>query len=240
MTIQESSILEQLQRRAELKAHLKKGWKLIDTVDLVVEMGESLIKSVVCQESTASPLLFRDCEGENLGRHGTITSLSIYVRDANMVFIVDLQVLGDAAFDTPFSDEKTLRATLEDYNIPKCFWDVRQDSNALYKHHKVALNFVIDVQLMENRSRERRDPMMWRRNRLLGYGAAISQDVDLPTYQKELFEEIKALGHNNFESDKSWVSRRPMDEDLELYCALDVNPMAQLFDLYRPNLTDPE
>lgn len=47
----------------------------------------------------------------------------------------------------------TPKDILENENIPKVFFDVRDDFDALFAHFGVALKVVEDIQLMESASR---------------------------------------------------------------------------------------
>ena len=56
-------------------------------------------------------------------------------------------------FNTAGVKQKTLKDILQDDKIPKVFFDVRNDSDALFAHFGVALQGVEDVQLMESATR---------------------------------------------------------------------------------------
>lgn len=67
--------------------------------------------------------------------------------------LIDVLALGKEAFATASNNGKTLKSILEDPNIPKCAWDVRNDADALWALYDVGLASVIDIQLLENASR---------------------------------------------------------------------------------------
>ncbi len=68
--------------------------------------------------------------------------------------LVDVHTLGAAAFSTTATDGvTTLKSVLEDPSIPKAFFYVRNDSDALYNLYSVYMRGVVDVQLMELRTR---------------------------------------------------------------------------------------
>ena len=53
--------------------------------------------------------------------------------------LIDVHVLGDQAFTIASSEDTALKSTLEDPNICKYIWDVRNDANALWFHYGVSL-----------------------------------------------------------------------------------------------------
>ena len=67
--------------------------------------------------------------------------------------IIDVLVLGKQAFTTASNNGATLKSILENIDIPKCIWDVRNDADALWALYQVGLAGVTDIQLLENASR---------------------------------------------------------------------------------------
>lgn len=64
--------------------------------------------------------------------------------------------LGASAFQTKSNDgSATLKSLLENTSIAKAFFDVRNDSDALYNQFEVYLQGVVDLQLMEWKIRTR-------------------------------------------------------------------------------------
>lgn len=95
------------------------------------------------------PSLFVGVEGVNLGRHGSISFISIYVRPRNKVYVVDVDVLGSKAFSTMDGGGNSLKNMLESPNPPKVVFDIRNGSNALFGLFQISLSGIVDVQLME-------------------------------------------------------------------------------------------
>jgi len=54
---------------------------------------------------------------------------------AKHVYIIDVHVLKKKAFETPSATGLTLKAVLESDSVPKVFFDVRRDSDALFAHY---------------------------------------------------------------------------------------------------------
>lgn len=110
--------------------------------------------NVVC--TTAKPILYVDLEGINLCRHGSISILQIYQSEQDHVYLIDVHRLGASAFETKSNDgSATLKSILENKSIAKAFFDVRNDSDALYNQFDVYLQGVVDLQLMELKTRTR-------------------------------------------------------------------------------------
>ncbi|EOA81420.1 hypothetical protein ACJQWK_10841 [Exserohilum turcicum] len=104
-----------------------------------------------------SPTMYIDLEGVNLCREGSISILTLLIDTGiptKRVYLLDVHTLGAQAFNTAGAKRTTLKDILEDEKIPKVFFDVRNDSDALFAHFSVALQGVEDVQLMESASRK--------------------------------------------------------------------------------------
>ena len=100
-----------------------------------------------------SSIIYLDLEGSSLSRHGTVSLIAVLIHPQRVVRLIDVFVLGTAAFTTASNNGKTLKSILEDPDIPKCAWDVRNDADALWALYHVGLAGVIDIQLLENASR---------------------------------------------------------------------------------------
>jgi exonuclease 3'-5' domain-containing protein 1 len=75
--------------------------------------------------------------------------MQIFFLPKNEIYPVDIHTLGSSAFSTPSASGTTLKAVLEDELIQKAFFDVRNDSDALYNHFGVHLAAIQDIQLLE-------------------------------------------------------------------------------------------
>lgn len=78
------------------------------------------------------PSLYLDLEGTNLSRHGSISILQIFVLPHNRTYLIDIHTLKENAFAKAASNGQTLKKLLETESVPKVFFDVRNDSDALY------------------------------------------------------------------------------------------------------------
>lgn len=103
-----------------------------------------------------SPTMYIDLEGIDLCREGSLSILTLLIdtgTPTRRVHLIDVHILGAQAFNTSGVKGKTLKDILQNDKIPKVFFDVRNDSDALFAHFGVALQGVEDVQLMESATR---------------------------------------------------------------------------------------
>ncbi|KFA60417.1 hypothetical protein S40285_09017 [Stachybotrys chlorohalonatus IBT 40285] len=176
--------------------------------------------------STISPssTLYLDCEGKSLGRDGKLTIMTILVHPTHIISLIDIQIIGKAAFTTPNANSKTLKAILEDPLIPKCHWDVRNDADALWAHYEVRLAGVIDVQLLENASR------IGDKTYFRGLHACVQKDLKLKFMEINRWiknkKEVQTLMANDI------FSRRPLDSKVVQYCVNDVVYLPALHETY--------
>ena len=122
------------------------------------------------------PDLYFDIHGENLSRNGRISFITLYDRSLEKVYFIDVGAMGLETFttyvnvkvedrdgDVEMKDEavegkesKPLRtrfvslpAILRSEDIPKVFFDVRNDADVLFSLYDIKLAGVHDLQLME-------------------------------------------------------------------------------------------
>lgn len=202
-------------------------YTLVDTTDSL-----SSVIPTFCGLPTSPPSLYVDLEGEELGKNGTIALIQIYVLPLKHTYLIDVQVLGDAAFTTasktPVSTP-SLKAILESPHIPKCLFDVRHDSNALFFLYGVSMQGVQDIQLME----------LARRSGVYVNGLArcVEMDAGLSKSAAEAFQKKKQEGASLFVPSKggSWEAfrERPMKTQLLDYCVQDVQYLPVLWQRYK-------
>ncbi|KAF5588302.1 3' 5' exonuclease [Fusarium pseudoanthophilum] len=158
--------------------------------------------------------LYLDLEGKSLSRNGTLTIMTILVHPTKATRLIDVQTLGSAAFTTPGTNGKTIKAILEDPQISKCFWDVRNDADALWAHYKVRLAGVTDIQLLENASRT------GGRTYVRGLDTCVEKDLGLGFMELHRWVGTKKAIKTRMADDI--FSRRPLDVQTESYCINDV------------------
>jgi exonuclease 3'-5' domain-containing protein 1 len=78
------------------------------------------------------PSLYIDLEGVYLCRHGSVSILQLHIHPTSTTHLIDIYSLGFAAFSTPGTNGQTLKSIFESPETPKIFFDVRNDSDALF------------------------------------------------------------------------------------------------------------
>ena len=68
------------------------------------------------------PSLYLDIEGVALSRHGSISIIQLFHLPQNQVFLIDIFVLQEAAFNTPNQSGTTLRSILESALVFSLQW----------------------------------------------------------------------------------------------------------------------
>lgn len=200
-----------------------------DSIGLVKSMIHSIESSPL-----ENPLLFVDLEGINLSRHGSIAILQILVPPNPVVNLVDVYTLKASAFETPSASGVTLKAILESEQYPKVFFDVRNDSDALYAHFKVDLRCIIDLQLLEFATRRSHGKFV------SGLSKCISTDANLPLEARWAWTAVKDAGGKLFAPEKGGsyevFQERPLPQGLANYCAQDVAILPRLLEIYADRL----
>lgn len=207
--------------------------ELVDTTERLADVLSSLMTL-----PTSPPSLYVDLEGINLSRMGSISILQIYAAPLDHVYLVDVHKLGSDAFTTKprGSAGQTLKQILECPWIPKVFFDVRNDSDALFAHFQVGLQGVADLQLMEMASRDR-----WRRRFLSGLAKCIELDAGLGLGERSAWVRNKDRGKALFAPELggsySVFNIRPLPDEIRDYCSQDVQLLPKLWARYDARLS---
>ncbi len=126
----------------------------------------------------------------------------------------------------------TFKTILESPSITKVFFDVRNDSDALFSHYGIRLAGIEDVQLQELAARPRH------RNKtfLCGLAKCVDLDLTLPAAEKTEWLRVKNKGVRLFgpEYGGSYAvfDARPLAEDIVRYCVNDVRYLPLLRENY--------
>ncbi|KAJ5351665.1 hypothetical protein N7452_000639 [Penicillium brevicompactum] len=208
----------------------KAAIQLVDTCEGLDELITNLVDL-----PSSPPSLYIDLEGINLSRHGKISILQIYVLPTKSTYLIDIYRLGDQAFSHAAADGMTLRRILESSLIPKVFFDVRNDSDALYSHFSIALSGVQDLQLMELAARRSS------RRLVRGLGKCIEYDTPMNDSQKASWKATKQTGLKlfapEFGGSYEVFNVRPMSDEIRQYCAQDVQFLPMLWQRYNREMT---
>lgn len=208
------------------------------TVINTTEQLGSLVDRLVLHHALptySSPSMYIDIEGSDLCRHGSLSILSLLfvTGGTRQAYLIDIHTLGAEAFNTSGVKKKTLKDILQDETIPKVFFDVRNDSDALFAHFGVALQGMEDVQLMESATRTTTAS----RKFLSGLAKCVEQNV-LILHGSDLasWKQVKEKGGRLFKAEHGGsyevFSQRPIPQDIVAYCVGDVQYLPELRDCF--------
>ena len=205
--------------------------------------------------STSPPSLYIDLEGANLSRNGTVALLTLYVPPKDTVYLIDIHTLGTRAFSTPATTTAaapedltkdagdpatTLKSLLESSTVPKVFFDVRNDSDALFSHYGINLSCIHDLQLMELATTTRGS-----REYLVGLSKCIEYNasrLSITAAQLQVWKTTKEAGTNLFAPERGGSYRvfekRPLNDTIKNYCVQDVVYMPRLWKLYSERMAE--
>ena len=156
--------------------------------------------------NTKWPSLYIDYEGNNLSRKGTFSLLTILIESRKTFHIVDVTALGSEAFVSAGADGRTLKSILESDTIIKTFFDIRNDSHALFSLYGVRVAGIEDLQLMELASRQSSKRLVH------SLAKCVENDDKIDFQEKQHWKEIKDSGRPlfNLESGGSYINARSL------------------------------
>ncbi|KAF8650317.1 hypothetical protein AX16_005302 [Volvariella volvacea WC 439] len=188
---------------------------LVDTLGLLYQCLADLYPTPMSGTVTVSV----DLEGINLSRFGRICVLQIMRAHSNMVWLIDVTTLGGAAFEETDQRGINLKYILECTEVEKLFFDVRNDSDALYSLYGIGLSNVYDLQILELAVRLSNGRRV---NLITGLRRAIQEFLIPP----QDWVKVKETGNSLFAPEKGGkyevFETRPLDPRLIAYCAQDV------------------
>ena len=119
-------------------------WEMISTTSAISKLIDDLTSL-----QTTPLTLYADLEGINLSSHGSVSLLQFHETTSDRTIFIDVIILGTQAFTTAGKTGQTLKTMLESADVVKYFFDVRNDSDALFSHFGIWLAGIRDIQLME-------------------------------------------------------------------------------------------
>ncbi|KAL2062043.1 hypothetical protein VTL71DRAFT_6309 [Oculimacula yallundae] len=203
---------------------------LIDTSVTVAALVEALSGL-----PTSPPSLYLDLEGINISRHGSVSIIQIHVFPQGQTYLTDVHTLGMDAFSTPGANGQTLKGILESDPIPKVFFDVRNDSDALFSHYEIKVAGIYDIQLMELATRD------FSKKFVNGLAKCIERAIPLTGSEMRAWKDTKEKGLDLFLPERGGsyeiFNTRPLPEAVFLYCVQDVHFIPKLWQNYNSLLT---
>jgi len=179
---------------------------------------------------TSPPSLYVDLEGVQLSRHGTISILQLFILPQDRTYLIDIHTLQEKAFTTMGANGQTLKGVLESEAIPKAFFDVRNDSDALYSHFNISLAGIQDIQLMELATRT------FSKRCVNGLSKCIEREAPMSVREKLAWQAAKEKGLNLFAPERGGsyevFNIRPLPEEITQYCMQDVQFLPKLWVYY--------
>lgn len=209
---------------------------LVNSVPGVVALLDQLQSIDIPRSSslTVPPCLYCDLEGVYLGREGTLSIFTLYVAPIKKVYLIDIFNLKDSAFSTASGGGWSLKTMLEDATIGKAFFDIRNDSDALFSGYNVSVAGIHDLQLMELASRSG-----WKRT-VAGLAKCIERDITMAFSLKTAWLQAKKAGEALWSPQKGGryevFNDRPLRPEIIKYCAQDVILLPELWRVYRDRL----
>ncbi|KAF2804301.1 uncharacterized protein BDZ99DRAFT_365083, partial [Mytilinidion resinicola] len=207
--------------------------EIINTTKQIADLADWLIfHHAPSVPYSYSPTMYIDLEGVDLCREGSLSILTLLIDTGiptGRVYLIDVHTLGAQTFTTAGAERKTLKDILQDDKIPKVFFDVRNDSDALFAHFGVALQGVEDVQLMESATRKTTPSRRFlssltkcvENNFLMSFGnSGVSWKL-----AKEKGERLFKAEHGG---SYAVFNQRPIPEEIISYCVGDVQCLPEL------------
>lgn len=203
----------------------------------IVDSEPSVVALIDCLDHlpTQPPSIYLDIEGVELCRHGSISIIQVFVLPKNHVFLIDIFVLQEKAFCTSNPSGTTLRSILESALVPKVFFDVRNDSDALFAHFQISLQGIHDIQLFEVATRH------FSKKAVTGLVKCIEKDAQLTEEAIVVWKATKQKGVSLFapENGGSYnvFNARPMLQEIIDYCTQDVVYLPVLWEIYNQRIS---
>jgi exonuclease 3'-5' domain-containing protein 1 len=183
------------------------------------------------------PSLYFDLEGIRLGRLGSISLVLLYVRPQLMTYIIDVHILGSDAVFTTNCTGNSLKSIVESPKVPKVFFDIHHDSDALYSQYHIYVNGIIDVQLLELVTRNDSKEFV------AGLARCIEKDSTVSGVVKQLWQRTKGDVSRLYDPRKGGCyevfNERPLKAEILQYYRQDVELLPTLWEVYSYKLRGP-
>ena len=208
--------------------------EIINTAKQIGDLVDWLIFRHASPEAY-EPTMYIDLEGMDLCRDGSLSIFTLLINtgtSTNRIYLIDVYSLGAEAFNTTGFKNKSLKDILQDEKIPTVFFDVRNDSDALFAHFDVALRGVEDIQLMESATRT-----TTRARKYLNGLAKCVESYGLHGNDLTNWKLAKEKGERLFKTEHGGsyevFNLRPIPDEIVSYCAGDVQCLPDLWKRFR-------
>jgi exonuclease 3'-5' domain-containing protein 1 len=138
------------------------------------------------------------------------------------------------AFSTSASNGHTLKSILESKDIPKAFFDIRNDSDALYSLYGIMVANIWDIQLMELATRS------FSKRCINGLAKCIERDLPMTASEHRHWKTSKEKGVKLFAPEHGGsyevFNVRPLSQEIKEYCMEDVRLLPRLWSHYSSKL----
>lgn len=178
------------------------------------------------------PSLYIDLEGNALGRHGSISILSL--TSLLSKYLIDIHSLKEAAFSATTTSGTSLKAIPTSPTIPKAAFDIRNDSDALFSLFKVSVDGIKDLRFMELATRK------GSRIFVSSLAKCIEKDGPICAAAKAEWSLAKERGLRLLDPKKQGryevFDERPLKPEIVQYCQQDVAVLPALYEVYNTTL----
>lgn len=205
---------------------------IVDSEPKLVSLLDKLSVVSPPTKPTDPPSLYFDIEGQNLGRHGTMCILSLFLYPDDTAYLIDVQTLQADTFTTANETGTSLKGVLESPTVPKGFFDIRNDSDALFSLFGIKVAGIHDIQLMELARRK------GSRRRVSGLARCIEMDLTAAPDQAAVVRAISAkrvgerIWNPRLGGTYASFSQRPIPPAIVDYCCADVAILPSLWKAY--------
>lgn len=205
---------------------------VVDSATTLLSLLDNLIGLAV-----DPPSLYLDLEGVKLGRHCSISIISLYVLSRKKIYLINIHRLGKTAFSTTNSSATSLKTILESPTIPKVIFDIRNDSDALFSHYEISVDGIKDLQLMELATRK------GSKDFVAGLAKCIEKNSPVSTAAKAEWQRTKEGASRLYDPRKGGryeiFNERSTRSEIVQYCARDVALLPGLYNVYNAKLRLP-
>lgn len=210
--------------------------QMIDSVPTLKNLLDKLANITLNPTPLDAPALYFDIEGVQLGRHGSIAIITLFVLPDESVYPIDVHALGSVTFSTKNDQEYSMKSILEFPGVAKVFFDVRNASDALFNLYGISLAGVQDLQLMALAANFS--------GRVPSLALCIDRDLPAPAELKRCWLETKQETSRIFDPKKGGsydiFNQRPINPRILSYCCQDVAHLPQLWNVYATKICRPD